>query len=225
MTQEKKTSRFVAVTLLAFHLWNGALANAEETKVPQGSPVNAIARAQSSGPGSTTGPPVTLEAAAANDVLPDGTVFRSWEQPRRYSQTYHVAQGDPQASDANPGTADRPWRTIGKAAATLRPGERVIVHRGVYREWVRPERGGTGPDQMIWYEAAPGEDVQITGSDTWTPEWRATNGAWRAALDPKLFPGENPFALENFPVPPSPEWKRFPSMDSAAGNCSWTATH
>jgi len=55
-------------------------------------------------------------AAAENDVLPDGMVFRSWEQPRRYTNTYHVAQGDPQANDENPGTADRPWRTIGKAA-------------------------------------------------------------------------------------------------------------
>jgi len=158
----------------------------------------------------------TLEAAE-NDVLPDGTVFGSWEQPRRYSQTYHVAQCDPQAGDGNPGTADRPWRTIGKAAATLQPGERVIVHRGVYREWVQPERGGTGPDQMIGYEAAPGEDVQIKGSDVWTPEWQATDGAWRAALDPSLFSGENPFALENFPVQPSPEWKRFPSMELRRG--------
>ena len=71
------------------------------------------------------------QTAAANDVLPDGTVFRSWEQPPRYTHTYHVAQGDSQASDENPGTAARPWRTIGKAAATLQPGERVIVHRGV----------------------------------------------------------------------------------------------
>nr|MCU0872412.1 hypothetical protein [Pirellulaceae bacterium] len=124
------------------------------------------------------------QTAAANDVLPDGTLFRSWEQPPRYTHTYHVAQGDLQASDENPGTADRPWRTIGKAAATLQPGERVIVHRGVYREWVRPERGGTEPDQMIWYEAAPGEDVQIKGSEVWSPPWQATDGAWRAALEP-----------------------------------------
>jgi hypothetical protein len=155
-------------------------------------------------------------AVAENNVLPDGTVFRSWEQ-RRYTHTYHVTQGDPQASDENPGTADRPWRTIGKAAATLQPGERVVVHRGVYREWVRPERGGTGPDQMIWYEAAPGGDVQLKGSEVWSPEWQATDGAWRAALDPKLFPGENPFALENFPAQPSAEWKRFPSMELRRG--------
>jgi hypothetical protein len=43
------------------------------------------------------------------------------------------------------------------------------------------------------------------------------DGAWRAALDPKLFLGENPFALENFPVQPSAEWKRFPSMELRRG--------
>ena len=167
---------------------------------------------------STKGKPIaTLQAAAENDVLPDGTVFRSWEEPRRYAHTYHVAQGDPHASDENPGSTARPWRTIGKAAATLQPGERVVVHRGVYREWIQPGRGGTGPDQMIWYEAAPGEDVQIRGSEIWTPEWLSVDGAWRAALDLKLFTGENPFAIENFPAQPSPEWKRFPSMELRRG--------
>jgi hypothetical protein len=29
-------------------------------------------------------------AVAENNVLPDGTVFCSWEQPRRYTHTYHV---------------------------------------------------------------------------------------------------------------------------------------
>jgi len=158
-----------------------------------------------------------LAADVDNNVLPDGTVFRPWEPSRHHAHTYHVAQNNPQANDDNPGTADRPWRTIGKAATTLQAGERVIVHHGVYREWVRPERGGTGPDQMIWYEAAPGEDVQIKGSEVWSPEWQATDGAWRAALDPKLCLGENPFALENFPVQPSPEWKRFPSMELRRG--------
>lgn len=43
--------------------------------------------------------PLAAFSAAENNVLPDGTVFRSWEQPRRYSETYHVAQGEPQASD------------------------------------------------------------------------------------------------------------------------------
>ena len=33
--------------------------------------------------------------------------------------THEVAQQNPQASDDAPGTADRPWKTIGKAADQL----------------------------------------------------------------------------------------------------------
>jgi len=157
------------------------------------------------------------QISSDNNVLPDGTAFHSWEQTRHYLRTYHVAQCHPQASDENPGSESRPWRTISKAAAALQPGERVVVHRGVYREWVQTERGGTGPDQMIWYEAAPGEDVQLKGSEVWTPEWQLVEGAWRVELNPKLFIGENPFAMENFPPQSLDEWKRFPSMELRRG--------
>ncbi len=45
----------------------------------------------------------------------------------------------------------------------------VVVHAGVYRECVVPRRGGTGPDSMIAYEAAPGEEVIVSGAEPWTP--------------------------------------------------------
>ena len=57
--------------------------------------------------------------------------------------TYHVSQRSPQASDAAPGTVERPWRSISKAAETVQPGDNVVIHAGVYREHVRPGRSGT----------------------------------------------------------------------------------
>jgi hypothetical protein len=36
---------------------------------------------------------------------------------------------------------------------------------------------------MIWYEAAPGEDVQLKGSEVWSPKWQAVDGTWRAAIN------------------------------------------
>ena len=136
--------------------------------------------------------------------LPDGTDFETWEVPLRFSQTYHVAQQHPRASDDNPGTAGAPWRTISKAAEMLKPGERVIVHGGVYREWVNPARGGTGPDKMISYEAAPGERVIIKGSEVWKPKWEKMEyystpieGAWKASIDPELFGRGHAFSLFN----------------------------
>ncbi|MGA2622009.1 MAG: right-handed parallel beta-helix repeat-containing protein, partial [Thermoguttaceae bacterium] len=137
--------------------------------------------------------------------LPDGVEFRTWEVPLRFTRTCYVAQAHPKASDYNPGTEELPLRTIDHAAQLLQPGERVVVGPGVYRERVRPARGGTGPDRMISYEAAPGATVVVTGSQVLTAAWVPSqrNGKssgpklWMAKLPQELFPHENPFAQLN----------------------------
>ena len=48
--------------------------------------------------------------------LPDGTEFRAWECRTKWTRTYVVDQMHPEASDENPGTSERPFRTIGRAA-------------------------------------------------------------------------------------------------------------
>lgn len=169
-----------------------------------------------------------LSLANAEDVpvlLPDGRPFESWERPQSFTQTYHVDQSHPRASDQNNGTERRPWKTIGRAAAVLRPGERVIVHGGVYREWVKPVNGGTSADSMIAYEAAPGERVVVTGSDSWSPEWKPSHEfklkdipIWQAELTGDLFEGANPFCLQNFTIQQeSNTWKDFPSFELRRG--------
>jgi len=151
-----------------------------------------------------------LSHAVCDDaLLPDGTRFEFWDDGTAYTRVYHVAQTHPQASDANPGTADRPFRTIGAAATVLRPGEKVVVHEGIYRECVRPARGGEGPDRMIAYEAAPGDVVCVRGSDAWVPEIKPSTGyltgpvlpsgarRWMADLPPDMFRGYQPFLARN----------------------------
>ncbi len=151
-------------------------------------------------------------AVASADRLPDGTTYAAWEQPLTFSKTYYVDNGDAKADDNGPGTKARPFRTINNAARLLQPGERVVIASGVYRECVRPARGGTSPSQMISYEAAPGANVIIKGSevlkDGWveraiptggpgaqaTPSPRVT--AWRHEFSSTLFPDAyQPFAL------------------------------
>ena len=44
---------------------------------------------------------------------------------------YHVAK---QGDDKNPGTEQRPFLTIQRAAELAGPGEKIIVHEGEYRE-------------------------------------------------------------------------------------------
>jgi hypothetical protein len=142
--------------------------------------------------------------------LPDGSEFPLWEQPLTFTKSYYVDNGAPAADDAGPGDRERPFRTIGRAAEILQPGERVIIAEGIYRECVRPVRGGTGPSQMISYEAAPGAKVYIRGSEVLKGGWKqatlpprpggppAAAGItiWRHDLSEALFPDAyNPFAL------------------------------
>ena len=140
--------------------------------------------------------------------LPDGRDFPFWDDATKYTRTIHVAQKHPDADDANDGSADAPFATVGRAAAVLAPGEKVIIHEGIYREHVAPQAGGSGPDAMIAYEAAPGEQVVLCGSRVvegpFAPSegWRIgipDNGAtiWQADLRPEWFVGYNPFMADN----------------------------
>ena len=111
-------------------------------------------------------------------IMPDGSPFLTWDDQTHYTHTYHVSCNNPGASDENPGTEARPFLTINHAAQVLKPGERVWIHAGVYRELVRPLRSGEGPDRMIAYEAAPGEEVTIKGS-------RVLHTRWERSHDPQ----------------------------------------
>src|SRR3954454_7775786 len=83
-------------------------------------------------------PPLQLASAqpatAAVGLLP-ASIIGAQSQPNlgflthRPTTVSHVATT---GNDANPGTADRPWRTIGKAVSALQPGQGVVVHGGNY---------------------------------------------------------------------------------------------
>ncbi len=139
------------------------------------------------------------------ETLPSGDRFAFWDDETVYRKVYHVAQGHPAASDANPGSEAAPFLTINAAAQVLQPGEKVVVHAGVYRECVRPARGGDGPAAMIAYAAAPGERVVVRASEVWQPEVRPSAGyglpACAAPIHmaelPLVADGYNPFLLRN----------------------------
>ncbi len=96
-------------------------------------------------------------------------------------------------SDENSGSVDAPLLTINKAAQIAGPGDVVTVREGVYREWVRPARGGASDDERIVYQAAPGEDVKILGSRPVT-NWTKDGDLWLATISIDFFPSINPFA-------------------------------
>ncbi len=99
-------------------------------------------------------------------------------------QTYWVDQQSSLADDQNPGTRDRPWRTINRASTLLRPGDAVIIRAGIYHESITPRTGGSGPDRRITYAAYPGEEVIVSGADITQPEsWTREGNAWRRLWD------------------------------------------
>ena len=155
------------------------------------------------------GGPLSIEEGGTGVLLPDGREFISWERPLQFTRTYFVDNRNPRAADSNPGTEEQPFLTINKAAQVLQPGERMVIMTGVYRERVDPARGGTGPDKMISFEAAPGADVVVKGSRLvktgWAPstafkldvpaESRAAIKIYERRLDDLDFQGYNPFGM------------------------------
>ena len=74
--------------------------------------------------------------------------------------TFYVAKS---GSNSNPGTRERPWRTIQAAVNRLRPGQRALVRAGVYREDVEMRRSGrrSAPITVAGY---PGERPVLRSS-------------------------------------------------------------
>ncbi len=105
---------------------------------------------------------------------------------------YHVSiQGNNQAK----GTVDQPFRTISHAASLAMAGDIVIVHAGIYREWVNPANGGTEEHRIIYRSAGDGE-VVITGAERisdWKPEG---DEVWSTEVPNSIFDLRNPFEVE-----------------------------
>lgn len=147
-----------------------------------------------------------------SSLLPDGSSYGFWETEPVWERELFVNGSDPAASDDNDGSEAHPFRTISRAAAEATPGTRVRIHAGLYRECVKPARGGTDPEHMISYEAFGDGDVVIGASEEvrdfipsegwmlnrgWGAEQPEDARVWEYDLDPDLFRGYNPFCAVN----------------------------
>ncbi|HPA18003.1 MAG TPA: carbohydrate-binding protein [Verrucomicrobiae bacterium] len=102
----------------------------------------------------------------------------------------HVAVG---GDDASAGTVKAPLRTIQRAAEHAQPGDVITVHAGVYRERVNPPRGGESESRRIVYQAAPGEKVEIKGSEVVKNWTRVKGDVWSVAIPNAFFGNFNPY--------------------------------
>lgn len=108
---------------------------------------------------------------------------------------YHVAKN---GSDYAQGTIENPFLTINKAASVAVAGDTIIVHEGVYREWVKPKNAGISEYRRITYKAAEGEKVVIKGSER-IQEWeQVERTVWKAVLPNDFFGDYNPYTEEIF---------------------------
>ncbi|HHZ92619.1 TPA: right-handed parallel beta-helix repeat-containing protein [Candidatus Poribacteria bacterium] len=135
-------------------------------------------------------------------ILPDGTEFPFWQDETEYRRMYYVDQQHPGASDGNSGTEEAPFLTIQRAAEVVEPAEKVLIKSGIYREWVQPRRSGNGADEMISFEAAPGAEAIIRGSQVLSARWTNSDVArsvsvWAVDLPEEFFEGDHPFAVVN----------------------------
>ncbi|HEV2666424.1 MAG TPA: DUF1565 domain-containing protein, partial [Blastocatellia bacterium] len=91
--------------------------------------------------------------------------------PQRGVATYHVS---PTGSDSNPGSEARPFRTIQKAADSVKPGDTVLVGDGIYaysgsndcygKVVVCVSRGGS-PDNWVVFRSKNKWGAKIDGGD------------------------------------------------------------
>ncbi len=93
-----------------------------------------------------------------------------------------------------PGRKDHRLRTIQHAADLAQPGDVITVHEGIYRERINPPRGGESDARRIVYQAAPGEKVEIRGSEVVKNWVRVQGDVWKASLPKTFFGHFNPYS-------------------------------
>jgi len=107
-----------------------------------------------------------------------------------FAREYHVSV---HGNDTNNGTIAAPFRTISHAAREAMAGDVIVVHEGVYREWVKPPRGGESDEKRIVYRAGDREKVVIKGSEV-IKGWKKFKGdVWKVILPNTFFGDFNPY--------------------------------
>lgn len=79
--------------------------------------------------------------------------------PKLSAAEYYIS---PNGSDANTGTIQLPWKTIGKANRTLQSGDVVYIRQGAYSEDINPVNSGTSTAK-IQFKRYLSEEPVLTG--------------------------------------------------------------
>jgi len=102
-------------------------------------------------------------ALLARRVLVCAAVLAGMAAPV-WGATYVVDQASPGAADTNPGTEEKPFKTVQHAADAARPGDTVCVMAGKYDERVKVKAGGTA-GRPVAFVARPRRAATVRGFD------------------------------------------------------------
>ncbi len=87
---------------------------------------------------------------------------------------YHV---DVNSGDNSfPGTEEKPFKTINQASKVMEPGDKAIIHEGIYHEQIMGGKSGL-PDKPIVYEGTNRDKVILQGSVT-VRDWKKVGQVW-----------------------------------------------
>ncbi len=79
------------------------------------------------------------------------------------AMSYYVAQRDAWARDANPGTRERPLKTLAKVCEVATAGDTVYIRQGVYREALVPKHSGARGKPIV-FQAYANDALQSPSS-------------------------------------------------------------
>ena len=104
------------------------------------------------------------------------------------TRTLYVNPASDAADDKGPGTPDKPLKTVVRAIEMVKPGTRVLLYPGVYRESITLQKtkttdpSGTAESPVVIEAKEPGT-VLFSGSDVWT-DWKSEGGEVYSAAWP-----------------------------------------
>ncbi|MBI5835019.1 MAG: right-handed parallel beta-helix repeat-containing protein [Armatimonadetes bacterium] len=123
----------------------------------------------------------------------------------------------PAGQDAGAGTRAAPFATIGRAATVAQPGDTVRVAAGVYRETVRPARGGAAGRPVRYL--ADGQ-VTVDGCDPLRGTWQRDGQRWTLTTDQRfvqLFCDDRPMIEARWPNAPLDDPMAMPRASAGPG--------
>ncbi len=110
----------------------------------------------------------------------------------------------PSGSDQNPGTEAKPWKTIAFAAENARPGDKVTLAPGLYREQVKFRKSGKEGSPVIFCgtRGKNGEFLTVVEPEganifRWEKAPEIAPGVWKTPLqaEPKILTMDNRMIL------------------------------